>query len=1148
MLTVYKASAGSGKTYTLTKRYLQLVLGVKDNSSDRGRYRLNHADYGRVLHNRHSTILAITFTNKATEEMKDRIVNELDILANHTDKSPYTADFCQFFGCRPDQLAETAARAMRELLADYREFNVTTIDAFFQQVIRALAYELDYPGDYEVVINADKVVTEGVNLMLDTFNYDPTASLDSELARSLRQHMDDQREKGASGNLFNRNTGVHRDIIKRANLLFDERYQQVARLFEPWMRQKGNFNRFRDSLRNLVDNVYPDRARDLVAQIYETLEEEGYQPSDLKQAFDSRLEKFSRGEWPVERETTTQIYMSFVEGPTEKNVFIGSAAKRSNPRVLEAISGPMRELAEIAGQVAALNAVAAEFSTYRFMNLVSGYINQFRGDNNLLVLADTNRLLQRVTDEGNVPFVYEKMGVNLKHFLIDEFQDTSVMQWNNMLPLVENSLSENQDSLIIGDEKQSIYRFRNSDPSLLHHQVTDHFGGPQALDIHGNAPDENVNWRSAAGIVRFNNTLFTELSKTLGISGYENVVQGIAPGHADQAAYIRFFNIRPQADPSKKTKATKESAETVALQYPVCVAQIQRQLQAGYRASDIAVLCDRRIEATEIAHALIDAGLQVATEEALLLSASSAVQTVISTLRMLADVQRQPADGDKPLTPAQRKKDLRDFIARYCHLAGSAAMAGQDPATIAVRALHGATDACDTGLDMLASATDIAHARPSSLSTLVDTILLHRVREEVRLAESAYIAGLQDAILEYETDYGHDIAGFLRWWRTVATRLSVSVPPDADAINIMTIHKSKGLQFKCVHVLRGSYPLEGTKPGDESVWIQRPQGYDFKDFPPVMRVKLTKSSAIPLSPLCQAYCQAAYEVTSDGLNRKYVAYTRAERELCVYYNSDFGFGRTLIQALQGCGQTDNPLLMDIAGCLDDDGNVTIGKPTAPEHDGKPKFAARPQPVVEPLERFAINLSEAGKFVTELDPLFQDDGAPGVEETDTEITAGAHSADTEATRRGDLLHYTLSMVGTAADLPHALRVADRRGLDPADADMLRSRFADPAMQPYIDRWFGHGVKACPEATIYIPPTPQTPQANYRPDRIVWTAPDAIEVVDYKFTADGSTGHHRQVLNYMELVGRMFPDVTVTGALWYVDLDRVEAVHPRTAAAK
>ncbi len=1157
MLTIYKASAGSGKTHQLTLRYVKLLLGVKIENSDPPKYRLNNTPpYAR---NQHRGILAITFTNKATEEMKSRIVSELVKISQSTDvdkKSAFIDDLTgKIFGCTVEQLAAVAKRALYDLLLDFDNFNVSTIDAFFQQVLRSLAYELDYPGNYEVVIQSDNVTAQAVDMMLDDFNFNPDReqTQSKQLRKLLHDFMREQLDNGESFNVFNRNIKLHSKIVDQVGALFDEKFQLVAKDFNAWFNNGGNLSKFFEALKKEMRKIAVDNKTD-IDSITKWLETR--YAGKVQKAFYTSLATMASPIEFIQAQNKSKAKVKFIE-----KVSLGlSGDDVLNGKDLRAIpASSLAEVNELAGNMLQriyryhdYKALIDEVSTYSFMRYTNYYIEQFRKDNNIVVLADTNDLLKRVmSDDGEISFVYEKMGVNLHNFLIDEFQDTSRMQWSNLKELVYNSLGEDHDSLIIGDEKQAIYRFRNSDSSMLHNKVKD-----ETLSRHAKLFEEfsDTNWRSTPEVIKFNNSFFSRMSKHLGIDGYKSVVQGVSKKMRNVPGHVHFFNA------PAKTKDEEQKSQLELMHQ-----EIKRQLDAGYRPGEIAVLVNTKKDGIKVVQHLMAKGIDVTTSEALMLNNSQSVRLVVSIMQMVVDAKERQINEDIYAEHNSKKRDnivnrMGHFEYEYTHNLQSG-MSADDAISKAI------ADAFDKSNDdnTLAEVADIAAINPSTIATLVDTIIEKRITPEQRINDKAYLAAFQDVVLSYAATYGNNVVGFLQWWRTMAPKLAIDAPEEAQAITIMTVHKSKGLEFPCVHIPFASWALEGNKTKYESVWIKT-KDYPtlstlpaeiVNNMPAAIRVTLNGNTRLGESIFKPVYDSNMAERIVDGFNKTYVAYTRAERELCVYYDSSEDFGKDICmvnaydeynQDIEDKDLVDANLLphynadlhLDLNEYVQQSGEIIVGGPTTPQRDNKAK-EQQPEPLADwqftpddLIRDYPINVEGKGQSVTTVDALVGDDNG----KIDDDAKAIAREKMEKAAERGERLHFILSHINRLKDIEKAMYPTFFYKFTDEEKNTIRRMFANEETLSYVHRWFRDQERALSEVNIFDPNAPETESKVHRPDRIVWNKDGSIDIVDYKFTGDTNTEHNTQVRRYINLMQLMYPGATINGYIWYADLSPAE----------
>ena len=456
MLSIYKASAGSGKTYNLVYEYIRLLIGVKDPAT--GRYSLNpRPDHG------HRHILAVTFTNKSTEEMKQRIITDLALLAClepvSNARSKYTDKFVKEFGCTEADLVKSARIALRQLIYDYNFFQVSTIDAFFQSILRTFAREADLAGNYEVDLDNDRAIGQGIRDLFDSLELNSGSENTRQLIEWVTDYLLYRIRQGSDISIFNRssriNTTITQFISRILNDVFAARRSDMMGYFEhpEYLKQFTEQIGLRREALMTDMKLRCEKALNVIAGLgytYVKPEKGKKAPACIDRNAFNKLVSCASGKPGKDPGLTIP---KILDDPTEAyNATLKKQAGGTIDADLEAA------LVEAAGSIVSYYALfplydAAMQNIYMLglLRQVLQHVERYRADNNTILLSDTNAMLREIIGNDDAPFVYERIGVWINHFLIDEFQDTARMQWENLRPLLSEGNANGHDSLIIGD-------------------------------------------------------------------------------------------------------------------------------------------------------------------------------------------------------------------------------------------------------------------------------------------------------------------------------------------------------------------------------------------------------------------------------------------------------------------------------------------------------------------------------------------------------------------------------------------------------------------------------------------------------------------------------------------------------------------------
>lgn len=1122
MLTVYKASAGSGKTFTLTYEYIKLLLGSKD---EKGLYRLNKT--GKDCHR---SILAITFTNKATAEMKRRIVQELAVLAEietvyDGNESPYLDRLIDEFGCSHEELKQTAEKALQELLFDFNFFNISTIDSFFQNVLRVFAREAELTGNYEVELDDEYAVEMGTNEMLASINQADASGENAEsnqlkLIYWLKKYMLNVIEEGGGFNMFNRSSDFYESIVSFVKKMCDEEFKLNSVLMLKYIESESKIIAFEEQLAMRIKDIKKDIIEKSL-KVVNMLDSIGLTPQEcLNSNVRGALLAWASGKQPdklgqsivkavTNQDKRTNLYMKAYSG----DGVIPQAIEEAYIDALEA-------MVEGIPRIDLYKLTRNNIYILGLLGNIAKKIDEYRKDNNLILLSDTNDILQRIISEEELPFIYERVGVNLKHFLIDEFQDTSRMQWQNLSPLVSESLSHDNDNLIIGDEKQCIYRFRNSDPSLLREQVGQQFS--RSYQEKGNNISGNTNWRSSSDVVKFNNILFTAIAENSGLEQlYHNATQQVAPKRQTHRGYVKFTALS-----GEKNEFENSSLELMAQ-------EIKRQLQSGYKSSDIAILVRKGSEGRRAIDFLLDYAkshpdfptFNILSNEALVVGNSNAVKLIVSILRFIDT----PDKSSKKLHST--KREISRMVNRYEFFINN----GNSPSEALTASLK-------STISIENFAEEVMNMECVSLPSIVERIIARYVHKNALSDENIYITAFQDVVVDYCAQGAGDIHSFLKWWDATGNKACLTFPDSMDAIKVMTIHKSKGLEFRCVHIPFASWQMV---EGKDIKWYDTTGIYDDFDkeiVPPFIPIKSSKKN-LDGTAFSEQYKQNRRAEIIDQLNATYVAFTRAVDELIVNYN--------IKEEKDSNKKSSSDELPNNIGYYIDNAIKTATKEycCAKVKSFGSDIAIDVNDIYVPLN----NCFESGVLTIGTPTI--NDGGDDTKNSDTEekkeaipyYTADRNDMwnlsvvedlqDLEKPRdRGIILHDILGKVRKEEDLSVVVaRYAYKNNISEEDANEIKSFLSESLDDVRVKRWFNGYEKVVNERAIVV-----SSKERYRPDRVVWTSDGTVEVIDYKFGEPHHDLYAAQVRNYMKLLVEM-GNKNVKGFIWYLKSGEIVTIN-------
>ena len=1075
-LTVYKASAGSGKTFTLATEYIRLL--VENPTSYRN-------------------ILAVTFTNKATEEMKMRILSQLyGIWKQLPESADYMKVIQEKTGFGEELISERAGIALQNLLHNYNYFRVETIDTFFQSVLRNLARELELTTNLRIGLNDHQIEDIAVDQLIADLN--TTDIVLQWIIRYIMESISDDR----SWNVISK-------IKKFGCTIFQDRYKEVSDELSKKMQEPGFFERYTTQLRELREAAL-EHMKQIGESFFDELEAEQLTIDDLSgksRGIASFFNKLRRGEFDASIENATvanhlESYEKWCTKTHPKRDYIYTLAQGSLGNILRyAVDERPRQWKLYKSADLTLR----HLNQLRLLGSIEQKVRQLNADANRFLLSDTQQLLHALIGESDSPFIFEKIGTQLEHVMIDEFQDTSTVQWQNFCVLLAEAMShENTSNLIVGDVKQSIYRWRSGDWRLLN-DIEQQFNSQQ---IETRALD--TNYRSQRNIIQFNNVFFRQAAtlefmaqKELNAAeaaqlekAYADVEQKIPAGKDP----LGLVNIRLLPADDYQTATLKQIAETIAT--------LRAQ---GIPQKEIAILVRVNQYIPTIARYFMEQmpEVTIVSDEAFRLDASNAVCLLVQALRLLTH-------PDDQLTKAAIVKNWHHDVLG-------------EPAEDN-RLLLSTVD-LDSGLpEAFRNHREELTAMPlyDLVERLYDIFSLERLSEQ-----SAYVCTFFDQLAAYVSENTADIFAFLNEWDETICKKTIQ-SDETEGVRILSIHKSKGLEYPYVIIPFCDWQLE--KQNDNILWC-KPAEEPFSDLPiaPVDYSQRQMMGTI----YEHDYLQEHLQNTVDNLNLLYVAFTRACKGLYVLGRRNAKNLRSTL--IEQCLPLVVKELSDavIEGMEDDKATLsfTYGTPASPRSDTSritPQASAKTKnPFLKPAEPLPVAFSYHESKVS----FRQSNRSQAFIEGDDEEKAQRH----RYIQAGSVLHEIFSTIRTVNDIPDALRRLQFEGVlydEEMTAEHIAMMLKMRLENPRVADWFSPRWTLFNECTILSVENGEVKER--RPDRVMTDGQEWI-VVDFKFGSP-KPEYHDQVREYMNLIQKMesVSSDKIHGYLWYVYSNKIEEV--------
>ena len=1059
-LTVYKASAGSGKTFRLACEYIRLLIDQPT------RYR---------------HILAVTFTNKATEEMKERILSQLfGIWKKLPSSDDYLNEVMSSLQMDQETASKKAGIALHQLLHDYSYFRVETIDSFFQTVLRNLARELDLTANLRVELNDEQVEEQAVDLLIEQLKKDDM------ILKWLIIYIEQNIEEDKSWNVIGQ-------VKKFGKTIFREYYKTHSEELNARIAEKGFFPKYVKELEALRAQA-KKTMNDLGNQFFEIIEEHGLTPdrfANKTRGIPNYFKKLQGNDFSDKICFNNTVEKCLVD--SEKWTSKSSPDRNTIISLADSTLMPLLNEAErIRHQqwkiYLSADVTLSHLNQVRLLNNIEKQVRELNEEANRFLLSDTQQFLHELIDDSDSPFIFEKIGAQLEHIMIDEFQDTSTVQWQNFKLLLEETMSRDSSELpadvirnmIVGDVKQSIYRWRNGDWRLLN-GIDQQFprGAYQLITHH-----LDTNYRSSYHVVTFNNAFFAKAAEL----EHDNEAELNEEGANElQQAYADVEQVCNKEKDGQTGFVSVTLLPQVGYEGEVMntiVNYVDELKERQVPEQDMAILVRSNRYIPKIADFFSQnrPEITIISDEAFRLDASLAVCMLVSAMQLLIHEN--------------------DELAR----------ANVEKAYYSI------------------------HQKP--LGTLLDdvrTALLHlpmvdmveRLYQLLQLNkledQGAYLCTFFDKVNDFVADNGTDIEGFIKLWDENIHEKTI--PSDKKTgIRVISIHKSKGLEFKHLIIPFCDWRLElgGT------LWCQ-PTEAPYNQLP---LVPVDYSGKLQDTIYEDDYVFEHLQNCVDNLNLLYVAFTRAKENLFVIGRRDATNTRSmLIQEvlskleLEGASidepeEKDQPIVFEY-------GTWTSSSPKNKEKDLSANvFLQKAEPLDVKVESYDSRV-DFRQSNTSKD--FVDDSSLTEEEQQRK----------QYVKMGNILHHLFSQIRTTKDIPDILRQLEYDGVlydEEVSAEKIKAMLEKRLTHPKVSDWFSDKWTLFNECSI-IRADEQGELVERRPDRVMTDGSRTI-VVDFKFGAQREE-YHQQVREYMQLLQQM-GHTQVEGYLWYVYSNQIKEV--------
>ncbi len=1043
---ILSASAGSGKTYQLAYKYVRDVV--------------EHPEMYRA-------ILAVTFTNKATEEMKSRILREIHLLASGC-KSPYVEKLCAELQLTESMVRKQAMRARTSILHDYSRFSVLTIDKFFQRIIRAFIKELGIDLNYNIELDPTQLLVRGADNLVENI------ADNEELKRWMLEFAEERLSDGDRWDMRGDLRSLGREIFKEGSRERMKMRKSKAELNDIVSRATARAEAAKSSIKAMGERGVQIMAECGVgADMFK----------GASRSFVFKFAKYAEGEFFAPNATMLKAAESIDEWYGKgAGAAVHDAAQRLQPLLAELC----QSYAKTEKLVNTATLLRDNYRSFALLADLYEQVTKICEEENIMILGETKHILSTFVDGSNAPFIYEKVGNRYERFMIDEFQDTSVREWNNMLPLLQNAMAESDQCsvLIVGDVKQSIYRWRGGDWRLLQ-EVAHRDLGENNVEVE----PLKENYRSLERVVSFNNEMIDRVVE-IDNQYLNNIIdEALNSRRISKSLHASLYDVMSSAyrnhrqTPGRKYRdegyAELTLYDSTIIDSPF-IEVIEDVISRGYRFSDILILVRGSNDGRKVAEQLFrykeeryasrgEVGFNILTADALTVENCDVADFVIAVMRLTIDVDNR----------IERGVYNRFLGKRYDHMFDD---------------------------EELAFLSHIAHLSP--LEAFEQIVMRYSLYE--RKDRIAYIQALHEGVYSFSTSRIADIARYLEWWDERGHSETLSVDMTADTIEISTIHKAKGLERAVVIVPYCKWDTAPKGSLQTVVWSQAASDElsEIGEFP------VTYGSSMQNSEFTPDYYSELVMSHVDGVNLLYVAMTRASKEL-------YMIAPTRLNTKSKSSETINNIVPLLSRAVT---GVVAEAETYNGEEGVERMVYRYGTKIQ-CEISSDKLDKERNII--LDSYTAHTPELKIRYPNHRFTDEGLKFSSSNRRQGVRLHKLFEQAKSIEDIYDALGQMTAQSLiSDSEALRLRESIERAMSNVQVQEWFsGEWDDIKNEADII------TRDSMRRPDRVMIRGRRAV-VVDYKFGDNVEQRYCKQVAEYISLLRDMELYDNIEGYVWYI----------------